>query len=185
MSSFTRRKFVVGAAALTTAACGNGINGENRGAKIDARVDAMLETMYSRYPGTQDLHDKSVGQLVMPLITKAGLGIGGSYGRGALRINNTTVDYYSTASATIGLQIGAQQFSHILFFMTNDALGNFRRSSGWAAGADLEYAVSDRGGNLSAETTTATAPIIAVIFGQAGFQVGATLEGQKYTRIIP
>ncbi len=189
MSSFTRRKFVVGAAALTTAACGNGINtganGVSRAAQIDARADAMLKTMYEKYPGTKDLRDKSVGQLVMPLITKAGFGVGGAYGRGVLRINNSTVDYYSTASATFGFQVGAQQFSHVLFFMTNDALGDFRRSSGWAAGADLEYAIKDKGGNISAETTTATAPVIAVIFGQAGFQIGATLEGQKYTRIIP
>jgi lipid-binding SYLF domain-containing protein len=184
MSSFSRRAFIVGAASATTAACGNGIGG-NKAGKIDARVDAMLETMYSRYPGTQDLRDKSVGMLVMPLITKAGFGLGGAYGRGALRINDTSVDYYSSASATIGLQIGAQQFSHVLFFMTQEALGDFRSSHGWAAGADIEYAISDQGGNVSAQTTTALAPVIAVIFGQAGLLVGATLEGQKYTRIIP
>ncbi|MFZ8882735.1 MAG: twin-arginine translocation pathway signal, partial [Paracoccaceae bacterium] len=29
------------------------------------------------------------------------------------------------------------------------------------------------------------APIIAVIFGQSGMKVGVSLEGQKYSRIIP
>ena len=33
--------------------------------------------------------------------------------------------------------------------------------------------------------STSLAPIIAVIFGQSGLHVGATLEGVKYTRIIP
>jgi lipid-binding SYLF domain-containing protein len=69
--------------------------------------------------------------------------------------------------------------------MTQEALSDFRSSAGWAAGADLEYAVNDKGGNVSAETTTALAPVIAVIFGQAGLIIGATLEGTKYTRIIP
>lgn len=174
----------VGAVAATTSACSNGIG--TRGADtIDARVVATLNEMYNRYPGTRDLRQKSVGMLVMPLVTKAGFGIGGSYGRGALQINDVTVDYYSTTQATIGFQIGAQQYAHVLFFMTNEALGDFRRSSGWAAGADMEYAINDRGGNISAETTTALAPIIAVVFGQAGLIVGATLEGTKYNRIIP
>ena len=69
--------------------------------------------------------------------------------------------------------------------MTEDALMRFRRSPGWAAGADVEYVFKDQGGNIRAETTTSTAPVIAVIFGQAGALVGATLEGVKYTRIIP
>jgi len=182
--TLSRRLFVAGAMASTTAACGNGIGGSGA-SKIDARVDSTLSTMHSRYPATLDLKQKSVGMLVMPLITKAGFGVGGAFGRGALRVNDTTVDYYSSAAASIGLQIGAQQFSHVLYFMTQEALADFRSSAGWAAGADLEYAVNDKGGNVSAETTTALAPVIAVIFGQAGLIVGATLEGTKYTRIIP
>jgi len=62
---------------------------------------------------------------------------------------------------------------------------DFRQSQGWAAGADLEYAINDQGETLRAETTTSLAPVIAVVFAQAGLRVGATLEGTKYTRIIP
>jgi len=186
MSKHSRRTFVFGAGAAlaTTAACSNGI-GSRGSARIDARVDATLNEMYSRYPGTRDLHDKSVGMLIIPRVIKAGFGLGGSFGRGALRINDVTVDYYSVASGTFGLQIGAQKFAQVLFFMTEPALADFRRSSGWSAGADIEYAVSDKGGNVSADTTTALSPVIAVIFGQSGLAVGATLEGTKYTRIIP
>lgn len=185
MSSFSRRGFALGALASTTlAACGNGIGG-NGAAVIDARVDATLNEMYSRYPGTQDLANRASGILVMPLITEVGLGFGGSYGRGALKVGPSTVDYYSAASGSAGLQIGAQQYSHILFFMTQEALLDFRRSPGWAAGADIEYAVSDQGETLRAETTTSLSPVIAVVFAQTGLRLGATLEGTKYTRIIP
>jgi lipid-binding SYLF domain-containing protein len=121
----------------------------------------------------------------MPLVTKAGLFVGGAYGEGALRINNATVDYYSATQGSFGLQIGAQQYAHALFFITEEALGDFRRSAGWSAGADLEYAIKDKGGNLTAETITSLDPVIAVVFGQAGLLVGASLEGTKYTRIIP
>ncbi|MEL6608241.1 MAG: YSC84-related protein [Pseudomonadota bacterium] len=172
------------AGALALGGCANGI-GNSNDQKIDARTDQALNFMYTRYPGTRDLANKSAGMLVMPLVTEAGLGLGGSFGRGALRVNDITVDYYSSASASAGLQIGAQQFAHVLFFMTEDALLDFRRSPGWALGADVEYAIQNEGDSIRAETTTSLAPVIAVIFAQAGFRAGATLEGTKYTRIIP
>lgn len=184
MTDFTRRSFALGAAALPLAACSNGI-GSNGAATIDARVDSSLAFMYREYPGTQDLAGRAAGLLVMPLITEVGLGLGGSYGTGALRVGPSTVDYYSAASGSAGLQIGAQQFSHILFFMTQEALLEFRQSPGWAAGADLEYAIAEQGQVLRAETTTSLSPVIAVVFAQTGLRVGATLEGTKYTRIIP
>jgi len=185
MPNISRRPFIMGLAATAgLAACGNGV-GSTAPAVIDARVDQTLADLYSTYPGTTSLRDKSVGMLVMPLVTEAGLGFGGSYGRGALRINGATVDYYSNTKISTGIQIGAQQYAHVLFFMTDDALENFRRSAGWAAGANIEYAYPEGGETLAAETTTSLAPVIAVIFGQAGLLIGATLEGVKYTRIIP
>lgn len=185
MTLITRRNFGLGILAGTSlSACGNGIGGDGA-ARIDARVDSALNFMYSTYPGTRDLAAKSSGMLVMPLVTNAGLGLGGSYGRGALKVGQTTVDYYMLTAGSAGLQIGAQQSSHVLFFITQDALIDFRRSSGWAAGANIEYAISDSGETLRAETTTSLAPVIAVVFAQAGLRAGATVEGAKYTRIIP
>lgn len=181
--AMTRRGFAFAAMAAGLGACGNGI-GQTGGARIDARSDAILRYMYDRYPGTRELAEKSVGILVMPLVTEAGLGLGAGYGRGALRINNSTVDYYSAAKASAGLQIGAQQYSHVLFFMTPEALRQFREGSGWVGGANIAYALSQEGQTLRADTTTALSPVIAVVFAQAGLRAGATLEGMKYTRIL-
>ena len=96
----TRRNFSLGllAGAAALAGCGNGI-GNTNDQRIDARVDDTLNFMTSRYPGTQSLRNNASGVLVMPLITEAGLGFGGSYGRGALRVDDITVDYYSAATA--------------------------------------------------------------------------------------
>jgi lipid-binding SYLF domain-containing protein len=69
--------------------------------------------------------------------------------------------------------------------MTEQALMDFRHGSGWSAGADLAYALNDQGEMLRADTTTTRDPVIAVVFAQAGFRIGATLQGTKYSRIIP
>ena len=186
MDILNRRELLLGGGAtlMALAGCGNPIGGAGA-AQIDARVDETLNFMFSQYPGMRDLDARSVGKLVMPVVTEAGLGFGASYGRGALRVGPSTVDYYSATALSGGLQIGAQQFSHVLFFMTQDALMEFRTSNGWALGADAEYVLNNEAENIRAETTTSLTPVIAVIFAQAGLRVGATVEGTKYTRIIP
>jgi lipid-binding SYLF domain-containing protein len=185
-STLSRRAFALGAIASAgaVAACGNGVGSRGSG-MIDARVDATLQEMYRQFPNTRQLASKANGMLVMPLVTEAGLGFGGAYGRGALRVNDISVDYYSMTKATGGLQIGAQQYAHVLFFMTEASLNSFRSSPGWAAGANVEYVISDRGDSVNADTTTALSPVLAAVFGRAGLRIGATLEGSKYTRIIP
>ena len=185
MTRLTRRGLALGLlTAGTLAACGNGIGSPGPG-RIDARVDETVNYLFSSYPGTRELAERASGLLVMPLVTEAGLGVGGSYGRGALRVGGATVEYYSMTSGSAGLQIGAQQYSHVLFFMTPEALMEFRTSDGWAIGGEVEYAWLDEGETLRAETTTSLSPVIAVVFAQTGIRVGATLEGTKYNRIIP
>jgi hypothetical protein len=49
----------------------------------------------------------------------------------------------------------------------------------------MEYVISDKGDSVSADTTTVLTPVLAAVFGRAGLRIGATLEGTKYTRIIP
>ena len=183
-----RMVLTTGASGLLLTACAGGIDGNGIGSndagQIDARVDASQDYLVQEFPGTQDLVTKASGILYMPLLTEAGFIIGGAFGRGALRINGATVDYYSATRATVGLQIGAQQFAHALFFMTEGALADFRRGSGWAASADMRYATPDEGASMGKQTTEFD-PVIALVYGQQGMIAGATLSGTKYTRIIP
>lgn len=185
----SRRGFIATGGALVLAACGTSIGnngvGSQVGAQIDSRVDAMRGYLRTQFPGTASLEERAAGVLYMPLVTEAGFGIGGGYGRGALRIKGVTVDYYAAARASIGLQIGAQQYAHVLYFMNDTALANFRRGSGWAAGADLRYATPNGGETIGKDTTEIAAPVEAFVFGQQGLVVGATLSGLKYSRIIP
>jgi lipid-binding SYLF domain-containing protein len=185
MRAFSRRRFfAVASAPIALAACGNGIGGAGAD-RLDARADAAFNFMYDTLPESQILAGKAAGILMMPLVTEAGLGLGGAYGRGVLRVDGVTVDYYSSTAASVGLQIGGQQYSHALFFMTQPALNNFRTSPGWVAGADIEYAISSNSRALTTDTTSLLTPVVGVVFGQAGLLAGATVEGAKYTRIIP
>ena len=187
MTQMNRRAFTLAGIAgisIGLAACGNPVGGDGAD-RLDARVDTTRDFLRNNYPGLRELFQNARGILYIPVVSEAGFFVGGAYGRGALRINDATVDYYSATRASFGLQIGAQQYAHALFFMTEQALSDFRYSEGWAASADLRYATPSQGGSMGTETTTQFAPVIAVVFGQSGILAGASLAGVKYSRIIP
>ncbi len=183
MNKTTRRQVMTGAAAAVLAACDNSV-GSNGGAVIDRRVGQTVQYMYRTIPESRQLSEKAAGMLVMPLIGEAGFFVGAGYGEGALLIDGLTVDYYSSTQASFGLQLGAQQYAHTLFFMTPEALRGFRTSSGWVGGADVEFAVDDKGLHLGSDTEIAGKSVIAFVFAQSGARIGATLAGTKYSRII-
>ena len=164
-----------------TTAVKNGWAGTAR--EINTSVDATLDRFYDEVKSGKKLVQDAKGVLVFPGVFKAGIGIGGEYGEGALRIHNTTVDYYSTAAASIGFQLGAQKKSIIVIFMQEDALKKFRASSGWKAGVDASIAVVTIGAGGEMDTAKLKEPIIGFVFGQKGLMYNLTLEGAKFTKL--
>jgi len=158
------------------------------GEVIETRVNLAFQQLYKEVPGARDLVARSEGVLMMPSVTKGGFIVGASYGEGALRLVRDgtlgpTVQYYSVGAASVGLQAGIQESAHALFFLTPAALEKFRRSDGWEAGADAEITVLDKGVNLGVDSTKTQQPVVAIVFGQSGVLVGASLEGAKYSKI--
>jgi lipid-binding SYLF domain-containing protein len=152
--------------------------------EIDADVKAAIAEFYKSSQAGQALAEKAAGMLVFPKIIKAGIGVGGEYGEGALLVDGKTVDYYSTASASIGFQLGAQQKSQVILFMNDDVLKKFRESKGWEAGVDGSVAVAEIGAGGALDTNTAKQPIIGFIFSNKGLMYNLTFEGSKMTKII-
>jgi lipid-binding SYLF domain-containing protein len=150
---------------------------------IDADVDATLHKFNARIRGARELLAKSAAVLVFPSVIKAGIGIGGEYGEGALRVRGRTVDYYNTVSASIGFQLGAQARSVIIAFMTREAFDSFRRVAGWKVGVDGSVALLTIGAGGSIDTSKIASPIVGFIFDGKGLMYNLTLEGSKISRI--
>lgn len=152
-------------------------------AEIDAGVNSTLSRFSKEVAGADNFLKSAKGALVFPKVYKAGFAIGGEYGEGALRIGGKTVDYYSTAAASFGFQIGAQAKSIIILFMEDKALKDFRNSEGWKAGVDGSIALVDIGAGRELSTQTVKDPIVAFIFDQKGLMYNLTLEGSKFTKL--
>ncbi len=104
--------------------------------EIDASVDAALDRFTKQVKGAKEFIQAAKGVLVLPEVLQAGVGIGGQYGEGALRIRGKTVAYYNITSASVGFQLGVQQKDIILVFLQDKALKEFRAKDGWQAGVD-------------------------------------------------
>lgn len=152
--------------------------------QIDIEVDAALKRFQAEVGGADTFLAKAEGVLVFPAVYKAGIGIGGEYGEGALRTGGKTVEYYSTAAASIGLQLGAQAKTVIVVFLESKALADFRTSSGWKAGVDGSIAVVEWGVGESLDTIEINDPIVGFIFGNKGLMFNLSLEGSKFTKLV-
>jgi lipid-binding SYLF domain-containing protein len=151
--------------------------------EIDVSVDVALERFAKEVDGAKAFLESSKGVLVFPHVIKAGVGFGGEYGEGALRIGGKTVDYYNTAAASFGFQFGAQAKTITLVFLDEEALKKFRESEGWKAGVDGSVAVVTIGAGGTIDTTKMKDPIVGFVFDQKGLMYNLTLEGSKFTKL--
>lgn len=151
--------------------------------EIDVGVDVALERFEKDVGGGKSFLESSKAVLVFPSVMKAGVGFGGEYGEGALRIGGTTVDYYNTVAGSFGLQFGAQAKTIILVFLDEGALKRFRQSEGWKAGVDGSVAVVTLGAGGMIDATKLNDPIVGFVFGQKGLMYNLTLEGSKFTKL--
>lgn len=151
--------------------------------EIESGVDATLDRFVHKIPGARELAAKSVGILVFPSVVKAGIGVGGEYGEGALRTGGSTQGYYNTVSASFGFQLGVQERSVIIMFMTEQALSQFRKTAGWKVGVDGSVAIVTVGAGGSIDTNKITSPVVGFILDPKGLMYNLTLEGSKISRI--
>ena len=145
--------------------------------EINIKIDSTLKQFKQKVGGANEFLNKAE-------VIKAGIGIGGEYGEGALRIKGKTVNYYSTAAASIGFQLGAQVKSVIIVFLSKTALNKFRSSNGWEVGVDGSVALIELGAGKSIDSTSYKKPIVGFIFGNKGLMYNLTLEGSKFTKIV-
>ncbi len=151
--------------------------------EINIGVDATLQRFKKEVGGGAQFLNSAEAVLVFPNVIKAGMVVGGEYGEGALRVGGKTVGYYSTASASVGFQLGAQSKSVVVVFLTKQALNKFRRSDGWKVGVDGSVAVIKWGVGEDINSVEINDPVVGFIFSNKGLMYNLTLEGSKISRI--
>ena len=153
--------------------------------EIDASVYACLGRFYNQIKGGREMVAMAEGILVIPIVVKGGLIVGGEYGEGALRVGGKTVSYYNLASGSVGLQIGGEAKDLVILFMTDEALKQFQNGKGWEVGVDGNVALANFGGGKRVDFITMNDPIIGFVFDVKGLMADISLKGAKFTKINP
>ena len=154
-------------------------------AELSRGAQSALQSLYAKVPSSKTLGANAKAILVFPKVTKAGLGVGGQFGEGALLKGGKALAYYNTAGASIGLQAGAQTYGYALFLMTDKAVQAIDTADGFEIGVGPTVVVMDEGKAKSMTTTTMKDDIYAFIFGQQGLMAGIGVQGNKVTKINP
>ncbi|MCP4472741.1 MAG: hypothetical protein GY815_19040 [Gammaproteobacteria bacterium] len=111
---------------------------------------------------------RSYGYAVFPTIGKGGFGIGGAHGSGRVYEKGKYVGDTSMTQVTIGLQLGGQAYSQIIFFQDQRTYNEF-------TGGNFEF-----GAQATAVAITAGASVTASTAGSSAGSSG----GQSNTRTV-
>jgi len=152
-------------------------------AAVDTQVSATLARFYALNDRNKYLADNAAAVLVFPSITKAGAGVGGEHGDGALLQGGKTVGYYSVSGASIGVTLGVSRHSEVILLQTPQARDKFVNGKDWSIGADTSVAVAKMGAGGHYDTQTLSKPVLAFVFAEKGLMGDASLQGAKISKI--
>lgn len=132
----------------------------------------------------QDLLDRAECVIVFPSVKKLALGIGGSYGRGAM-ICRSGADYngpwgtpamYALEGLSVGFQLGGQATDFVLLVMNPQGARSVL-SSKVKLGADASAAAGPKGREAAASTDIVMKAEILSYSRSRGLFAGVSLEG--------
>jgi lipid-binding SYLF domain-containing protein len=132
----------------------------------------------------KDLLDKAECVVVFPSVKKVALGVGGSYGRGAMTCR-TGEDFKGPWSAptlmaleggSIGLQMGGQETDYVILIMNNRGATSVL-SSKVKIGADASAAAGPKGRTAAAATDVVMQAEMLSYSRARGLFAGVSLEG--------
>lgn len=152
--------------------------------------------VFSNAGESGDFFDKSYGYAVFPTIAKAGMGIGGAHGKGRVFEQGKNVGDTSMTQVTIGLQLGGQAYSQIIFFQDERAFKEFT-SGNFEFGAQATAVAITAGASANASTAGSSAGasggkndantvgsynkgMAVFTVAKGGLMYEASIGGQKY-----
>jgi len=128
-------------------------------------------------PGLARFFERSVGYAVFPSVAKGGLGVGAAHGSGVLYQGGAPVGGASLTQVTVGLQVGGQEYTEIIFFETGKVLSDFKAGNLAFSGQVSSVALA-AGASADANYQRGVAVFTAT---RGGLMVEASVGGQKFS----
>lgn len=142
---------------------------------LKQEVEATIKMIEEAHPDFKKSMDQAYGYAVFPSVGRAGLVVGGAYGKGEVFEQKKLVGYAGIVQLTIGVQVGGETFAAVVLFNDKEGLERFKLGKiGFTANAG---AVILKAG---AEATTKYQADKVYIFSEGGLLIEAAIGGQKF-----
>ena len=145
--------------------------------ELEQKAYETITTFKDTDPGMKKFFDESKGYAVFPKIAKGGLIVGGAGGKGVVYQGGKIIGYSTLSQGSIGLQIGGQVFSEIVFFQSDAALDSFKEGTTEFAGTASAVA-ANAGASADADYEDGVAIFTA---GESGLMLQASIGGQGFS----
>ena len=146
-------------------------------ARAQDDVPPVVAKFKEKDPGMEKIFSDAVGYAVFPTVGKGAIGIGGARGKGWVYQGGAIIGKSTLTQVSIGLQLGGQAYSEIVFFQTKQALDNFK----------LGHLKLDAQASAVALTARASADLayrngVAIVtMAKGGLMYEASVGGQKFS----
>ncbi len=152
----------------------SGVSKTNTG---NREVDEAIYRLKARDPGLKLFFSKAYGYAVFPTVGKAGLGLGGAYGEGEVYRQGRFIGTSTLTQLTIGLQLGGQAYTEIIFFKDKRALDDFT-SGNFEFNAQASAVAVTAGASADADYDNGVA---IFTLPKGGLMYEASVGGQKFS----
>lgn len=143
----------------------------------DADVAQTIATFKNKDPSLAPYFQSAYGYAVFPTVGKGGFFVGAAYGTGKVYVKKRLVGLSSITQATIGLQLGGQAYSEIVFFKDEYALKQFEQGN-FTLSAQASAVAVTAGAAANANYSDGVA-IFTLTKG--GLMYEASVGGQKFS----
>jgi lipid-binding SYLF domain-containing protein len=164
------------AAAVVLAA---GCSGSQKayGPTLSEQVTTTIAVMKSQDPNLERwFDDGSYGYAVFPSVGKGAIGIGGAYGEGEVFEEGRRIGTATLSQGTIGLQLGGQAYSEVVFFRDKIALETFKLDT-LELSAQASAVAIEAGASADADYE---AGVAIFTMAKGGLMFEASVGGQKF-----
>ncbi len=128
-------------------------------------------------PGLTRLFNGAAGYAVFATVGKGGVGIGGAHGTGVLYEKGVAIGKATLTQLTVGLQLGGQAYTEVIFFETGKSLADFKKGE-FAMAAQVSAVAAAAGASANAKYVDG---VSVFTLAKGGVMAEASVGGQKFS----
>lgn len=143
----------------------------------NAKCQEAVTAMKKKDSGLAKFFKDAVGYAIFPTIGKGAIGIGGATGTGCVYGGSAQIGSARLSQVTVGLQLGGQSYSELIFFQTDKTLDGFKNSD-FSFDAQVSAVAVTAGASANAAYRNGVA---VFTMAKGGLMYEASVGGQKFS----